>query len=156
MLCHVTSPCCQLASLCHRRYTSLGLPYSFERVPCTEDMVTMLLHSPIARAAQVRHGWHRRCGAFDAGCQVSIAVCATGADASAAVRGGPGQACQSHTSTGAVPAAAGQGGANTVSGVQRYRSRERTPVYRLNIFLSHPSHPTLYTGCCGTQMMAMH
>ncbi|XP_064012505.1 acylamino-acid-releasing enzyme-like isoform X2 [Pogoniulus pusillus] len=36
------------------RYTSLGLPYSFERVPCTEDMITMLLHSPIARAAQVQ------------------------------------------------------------------------------------------------------
>ncbi|KAM9374507.1 LOW QUALITY PROTEIN: acylamino-acid-releasing enzyme [Phaethornis superciliosus] len=36
------------------RYTSLGLPYSFERVPCTEDVAAMLLRSPIAQAAQVR------------------------------------------------------------------------------------------------------
>ncbi|CAN8186041.1 unnamed protein product [Coccothraustes coccothraustes] len=36
------------------RYTSLGLPYSFERVPCAEEVATMLLHSPIAQAAQVQ------------------------------------------------------------------------------------------------------
>ncbi|XP_054033269.1 acylamino-acid-releasing enzyme [Dryobates pubescens] len=36
------------------RYTSLGLPYSFERVPSAEDVATMLLRSPIARAARVR------------------------------------------------------------------------------------------------------
>ncbi|KFV73802.1 Acylamino-acid-releasing enzyme, partial [Dryobates pubescens] len=38
------------------RYTSLGLPYSFERVPSAEDVATMLLRSPIARAARVRQG----------------------------------------------------------------------------------------------------
>ncbi|XP_054243197.1 acylamino-acid-releasing enzyme-like [Indicator indicator] len=36
------------------RYTSLGLPYSFERVPSAEDVATMLLRSPIAQAARVR------------------------------------------------------------------------------------------------------
>ncbi|NWW94738.1 APEH enzyme, partial [Rhynochetos jubatus] len=36
------------------RYTSLGLPYSFERVPHTEDVATMLLRSPIVHAARVR------------------------------------------------------------------------------------------------------
>ncbi|XP_074406173.1 acylamino-acid-releasing enzyme isoform X2 [Zonotrichia albicollis] len=36
------------------RYTSLGLPYSFERVPCAEDVATMLRRSPIAQAAQVQ------------------------------------------------------------------------------------------------------
>ncbi|NXN24025.1 APEH enzyme, partial [Nycticryphes semicollaris] len=36
------------------RYISLGLPYSFERVPCAEEVATMLLRSPIAQAAQVR------------------------------------------------------------------------------------------------------
>ncbi|NXC48395.1 APEH enzyme, partial [Penelope pileata] len=36
------------------RYTSLGLPYSFQRVPSTEDVVTMLQRSPIAQAPQVR------------------------------------------------------------------------------------------------------
>ncbi|XP_015496851.1 acylamino-acid-releasing enzyme isoform X8 [Parus major] len=36
------------------RYTSLGLPYSFERVPCAEEVATMLLRSPIAQAAQVQ------------------------------------------------------------------------------------------------------
>ncbi|XP_051649128.1 acylamino-acid-releasing enzyme-like isoform X3 [Manacus candei] len=36
------------------RYTSLGLPYSFERVPRAEEVATMLLRSPIAQAAQVR------------------------------------------------------------------------------------------------------
>ncbi|XP_057888113.1 acylamino-acid-releasing enzyme-like [Melospiza georgiana] len=36
------------------RYTSLGLPYSFERVPRAEDVATMLLRSPIAQAAQVQ------------------------------------------------------------------------------------------------------
>ncbi|KAJ7424742.1 acylamino-acid-releasing enzyme-like protein [Willisornis vidua] len=36
------------------RYTSLGLPYSFERVPRAEEVATMLLRSPIARAAQVQ------------------------------------------------------------------------------------------------------
>ncbi|XP_039551406.1 acylamino-acid-releasing enzyme isoform X2 [Passer montanus] len=42
------------------RYTSLGLPYSFERVPCAEEVATMLLRSPIAQAAQaavVPRGW---------------------------------------------------------------------------------------------------
>ncbi|XP_068057681.1 acylamino-acid-releasing enzyme isoform X2 [Anomalospiza imberbis] len=44
------------------RYTSLGLPYSFERVPCAEEVATMLLRSPIAQAAQaavVPRGWPR-------------------------------------------------------------------------------------------------
>ncbi|NXH85366.1 APEH enzyme, partial [Edolisoma coerulescens] len=36
------------------RYTSLGLPYSFERVPRAEEVATMLLRSPIAQAAQVQ------------------------------------------------------------------------------------------------------
>uniref|UniRef100_A0A663EUV7 acylaminoacyl-peptidase n=1 Tax=Aquila chrysaetos chrysaetos TaxID=223781 RepID=A0A663EUV7_AQUCH len=36
------------------RYTSLGLPYSFERVPRAEELATMLLRSPIAQAARVR------------------------------------------------------------------------------------------------------
>ncbi|NWY97576.1 APEH enzyme, partial [Loxia curvirostra] len=36
------------------RYTSLGLPYSFDRVPCAEEVATMLLRSPIAQAAQVQ------------------------------------------------------------------------------------------------------
>ncbi|XP_056357521.1 acylamino-acid-releasing enzyme-like isoform X2 [Oenanthe melanoleuca] len=36
------------------RYTSLGLPYSFERVPRAEEMATMLMRSPIAQAAQVQ------------------------------------------------------------------------------------------------------
>ncbi|NXD47476.1 APEH enzyme, partial [Corvus moneduloides] len=38
------------------RYTSLGLPYSFERVPRAEEVATMLLRSPISQAAQVRQG----------------------------------------------------------------------------------------------------
>ncbi|XP_074770733.1 LOW QUALITY PROTEIN: acylamino-acid-releasing enzyme-like [Athene noctua] len=36
------------------RYASLGLPYSFERVPRAEEVATMLLRSPISQAAQVR------------------------------------------------------------------------------------------------------
>ncbi|XP_062466132.1 acylamino-acid-releasing enzyme isoform X2 [Pezoporus occidentalis] len=36
------------------RYTSLGLPYSFERVPRAEEVATMLLRSPIAQAARVQ------------------------------------------------------------------------------------------------------
>ncbi|KAF4803448.1 acylaminoacyl-peptide hydrolase [Turdus rufiventris] len=36
------------------RYTSLGLPYSFDRVPRAEEVATMLLRSPIAQAAQVQ------------------------------------------------------------------------------------------------------
>ncbi|KAM9272167.1 acylamino-acid-releasing enzyme [Cariama cristata] len=36
------------------RYTSLGLPYSFERVPRAEEVAAMLLRSPIAQAARVR------------------------------------------------------------------------------------------------------
>ncbi|KAM6387486.1 LOW QUALITY PROTEIN: acylamino-acid-releasing enzyme [Pluvialis apricaria] len=36
------------------RYASLGLPYSFERVPRAEEVATMLLRSPIAHAARVR------------------------------------------------------------------------------------------------------
>ncbi|NXP92620.1 APEH enzyme, partial [Passerina amoena] len=36
------------------RYTSLGLPYSFERVPRAEEVATMLQRSPIAQAAQVQ------------------------------------------------------------------------------------------------------
>ncbi|KAK2534479.1 hypothetical protein Q9966_007131 [Columba livia] len=38
------------------RYVSLGLPYSFERVPRAEEVATMLLRSPIAQVAQVRQG----------------------------------------------------------------------------------------------------
>ncbi|XP_047910363.2 acylamino-acid-releasing enzyme isoform X3 [Anser cygnoides] len=36
------------------RYVSLGLPYSFERVPCAEDVATMLQRSPIAQVHRVR------------------------------------------------------------------------------------------------------
>ncbi|XP_059679448.1 acylamino-acid-releasing enzyme [Gavia stellata] len=36
------------------RYASLGLPYSFERVPRAEEVAAMLLRSPIAQAAQVQ------------------------------------------------------------------------------------------------------
>ncbi|XP_050568646.1 acylamino-acid-releasing enzyme [Cygnus atratus] len=36
------------------RYVSLGLPYSFERVPRAEDVATMLQRSPIAQVHQVR------------------------------------------------------------------------------------------------------
>ncbi|XP_015730063.1 acylamino-acid-releasing enzyme [Coturnix japonica] len=36
------------------RYTSLGLPYSFQRVPRVEDLVVMLQRSPIIQAPQVR------------------------------------------------------------------------------------------------------
>ncbi|KAM7095814.1 LOW QUALITY PROTEIN: acylamino-acid-releasing enzyme [Ciconia maguari] len=36
------------------RYVSLGLPYSFERVPRAEEVAAMLLRSPIAQAARVR------------------------------------------------------------------------------------------------------
>ncbi|KAM9276670.1 acylamino-acid-releasing enzyme-like [Morus bassanus] len=36
------------------RYASLGLPYSFERVPRVEEVAAMLLRSPIAQAAQLR------------------------------------------------------------------------------------------------------
>ncbi|XP_014725204.1 PREDICTED: acylamino-acid-releasing enzyme-like [Sturnus vulgaris] len=36
------------------RYISLGLPYSFERVPRAEEVATMLLRSPIAQASQVQ------------------------------------------------------------------------------------------------------
>uniref|UniRef100_A0A8C4TWZ9 Acylamino-acid-releasing enzyme n=1 Tax=Falco tinnunculus TaxID=100819 RepID=A0A8C4TWZ9_FALTI len=36
------------------RYASLGLPYSFERVPHAEDMATMLMRSPIAHAGRVQ------------------------------------------------------------------------------------------------------
>ncbi|XP_066859263.1 acylamino-acid-releasing enzyme isoform X1 [Anser cygnoides] len=37
------------------RYVSLGLPYSFERVPCAEDVATMLQRSPIAQVHRVQH-----------------------------------------------------------------------------------------------------
>uniref|UniRef100_A0A8B9CTJ2 Acylamino-acid-releasing enzyme n=1 Tax=Anser brachyrhynchus TaxID=132585 RepID=A0A8B9CTJ2_9AVES len=36
------------------RYVSLGLPYSFERVPRAEDVATMLQRSPIAQVHRVR------------------------------------------------------------------------------------------------------
>ncbi|XP_065498329.1 acylamino-acid-releasing enzyme isoform X2 [Caloenas nicobarica] len=36
------------------RYVSLGLPYSFERVPRAEEVATMLLRSPIAQVARVQ------------------------------------------------------------------------------------------------------
>ncbi|XP_014809061.1 PREDICTED: acylamino-acid-releasing enzyme-like [Calidris pugnax] len=36
------------------RYVSLGLPYSFERVPRAEEVATMLLRSPIAQAARMQ------------------------------------------------------------------------------------------------------
>ncbi|XP_071900162.1 acylamino-acid-releasing enzyme-like isoform X1 [Anas platyrhynchos] len=36
------------------RYVSLGLPYSFERVPGAEDIATMLQRSPIAQAHRVQ------------------------------------------------------------------------------------------------------
>lgn len=34
---------------------SLGLPYSFERVPRAEDVATMLQRSPIAQVHRVQH-----------------------------------------------------------------------------------------------------
>ncbi|XP_071406729.1 acylamino-acid-releasing enzyme-like isoform X2 [Pithys albifrons albifrons] len=76
------------------RYTSLGLPYSFERVPRAEEVATMLLRSPIAQAAQ---------------------GCAAGADARAALCGRQGPARQPHTGAGALPGAAGQRRASTAA-----------------------------------------
>ncbi|KAM4894105.1 LOW QUALITY PROTEIN: acylamino-acid-releasing enzyme-like [Sylvia borin] len=52
--CHAMSLSHLPMSLCHRRYTSLGLPYSFERVPHAEEVATMLLRLPISQAAQVQ------------------------------------------------------------------------------------------------------
>ncbi|XP_053809873.1 acylamino-acid-releasing enzyme-like isoform X2 [Vidua chalybeata] len=66
--CALRSPVCNLPALLGTsdipdwRYTSLGLPYSFERVPCADEVATMLLRSPIAQAAQaavVPRGWPR-------------------------------------------------------------------------------------------------
>lgn len=36
-----------------RRYASLGLPYSYERIPTEKDLSAMLLSSPIIHAAKV-------------------------------------------------------------------------------------------------------
>uniref|UniRef100_A0ACB8EIV8 Uncharacterized protein n=1 Tax=Sphaerodactylus townsendi TaxID=933632 RepID=A0ACB8EIV8_9SAUR len=58
--CAVRSPVINMATLLGTsdipdwRYTSVGLPYCFERIPSGEDLVTMLLHSPIIHAAKVR------------------------------------------------------------------------------------------------------
>ncbi|XP_074909235.1 acylamino-acid-releasing enzyme-like isoform X1 [Buteo buteo] len=104
------------------RYTSLGLPYSFERVPRAEDLAAMLLRSPIAQAARVRQG-QTGCGVPGAGCRAPTAGCATGADAGAAVRGCPGPARQPHASAGAVPGAAGQGGTGAAAVVPGGRPR---------------------------------
>ncbi|KAL8212288.1 UNVERIFIED_CONTAM: hypothetical protein K2H54_042378, partial [Gekko kuhli] len=57
--CAVRSPVINMATLLGTsdipdwRYTSLGLPYYFERIPSAEDLVAMLLHSPIIHAAKV-------------------------------------------------------------------------------------------------------
>ncbi|XP_054832028.1 acylamino-acid-releasing enzyme-like isoform X2 [Eublepharis macularius] len=57
--CAVRSPVINMATLLGTsdipdwRYTSLGLPYCFERIPSEEDLVTMLRHSPIIHAAKV-------------------------------------------------------------------------------------------------------
>ncbi|NXV73330.1 APEH enzyme, partial [Atlantisia rogersi] len=58
--CALRSPVCNLPALLGTsdipdwRYTSLGLPYAFERVPRAEEVAAMLLRSPIAKAAQIR------------------------------------------------------------------------------------------------------
>ncbi|XP_015265119.1 PREDICTED: acylamino-acid-releasing enzyme-like [Gekko japonicus] len=57
--CAVRSPVINMATLLGTsdipdwRYTSLGLPYYFERIPSEEDLVAMLLHSPIIHASKV-------------------------------------------------------------------------------------------------------
>ncbi|XP_068275919.1 acylamino-acid-releasing enzyme-like isoform X3 [Nyctibius grandis] len=56
------------------RYTSLGLPYSFERVPRAEEVATMLLRSPIAQAARVRQG-QDGCRALGAGARHHRRLC---------------------------------------------------------------------------------
>lgn len=135
-------------SLCRRRYISLGLPYSFERVPCAEDVATMLLRSPIAQAAQVRQGQDGH-GVLGARCQAPTAGSAAGADTGVAVRGCPGPARQPHAGAGAVPGAAGQGCASTVSGVQ-------VGAGSSGVLHEHPPVLSLPTGCCGTRRMATH
>nr|XP_025962413.1 acylamino-acid-releasing enzyme-like [Dromaius novaehollandiae] len=58
--CAVRSPVTNLATLLGTsdipdwRYTALGLPYAFERVPRAEDLAAMLLHSPITGASRVQ------------------------------------------------------------------------------------------------------
>ncbi|XP_061864420.1 acylamino-acid-releasing enzyme [Colius striatus] len=58
--CVLRSPVCNLPALLGTsdipdwRYISLGLPYTFERVPRAEDVATMLLRSPIAQAHRVQ------------------------------------------------------------------------------------------------------
>ncbi|XP_039932555.1 acylamino-acid-releasing enzyme-like isoform X3 [Hirundo rustica] len=100
------------------RYTSLGLPYSFERVPCAEEVATMLLRSPISQAAQVRQG-QDGCGVPGVGCQIPTEGSAAGADTGVAVRGCSGPARQPHTGAGAVPRVAGQGCPSTAPVVPR-------------------------------------
>ncbi|XP_077182107.1 acylamino-acid-releasing enzyme-like isoform X2 [Paroedura picta] len=57
--CAVRSPVINMATLLGTsdipdwRYASLGLPYFFERTPSEEDLVAMLLRSPIIHAAKV-------------------------------------------------------------------------------------------------------
>ncbi|XP_044307429.1 acylamino-acid-releasing enzyme-like [Varanus komodoensis] len=58
--CAVRSPVINMATLLGTsdipdwRYTALGLPYCFERIPTEEDLAAMLLSSPITHAAKVR------------------------------------------------------------------------------------------------------
>ncbi|XP_066051214.1 acylamino-acid-releasing enzyme-like isoform X5 [Chamaea fasciata] len=100
------------------RYTSLGLPYSFDRVPRAEEVATMLLRSPISQAAQVRQG-QDGCGVPGVGCQTPTEGSAAGADTGVAVCGRSGPARQPHTGAGAVPGVAGQGCASTAPVVPR-------------------------------------
>jgi len=53
---HTSAPCDPPLPPSPRRYTSLGLPYSFQRVPRVEDLVVMLQRSPIVQAPRVRCG----------------------------------------------------------------------------------------------------
>ncbi|KAJ7316674.1 hypothetical protein JRQ81_002836 [Phrynocephalus forsythii] len=58
--CAVRSPVINMATLLGTsdipdwRFSAVGLPYCFERIPAAEDLAAMLLHSPIAHAAKVQ------------------------------------------------------------------------------------------------------
>ncbi|XP_062977153.1 acylamino-acid-releasing enzyme-like [Elgaria multicarinata webbii] len=59
-VCALRSPVINMASLLGTsdipdwRYSALGLPYCFERIPTEEDLAAMLLSSPITHAAKVQ------------------------------------------------------------------------------------------------------
>lgn len=50
----VFHPLCLSVSVC-RRYSSVGLQYSYDQIPTAEALAAMLEKSPITHAAQVRH-----------------------------------------------------------------------------------------------------